>query len=216
MAAIHTGGSAEQCSNVITEIIQCSGSSRTGRTSEEVMSDARCSEMLLGRPWKVLGSHSRVHVHWMIRVLRAAREMSISGYDQITCALAMIVYVGGNWGSESQKVFEIRGSDDRTDSHMVAGAMVTSPADETRKLKMFQIFVKTMTGKTITLDVEAAETLANVKAKIEEKEGIPPDQQRLILAGKQIEDQGRTLSELGVTRDSTIWISGYLRGGTIR
>jgi ubiquitin len=77
-----------------------------------------------------------------------------------------------------------------------------------------QLFVKTLTGKTVSIEVEEGESIEDVKAKIAEKEGIPPEQQRLIFGGQQLQD-AKTLDDYNVGDDATLHLVLRLRGGKV-
>ena len=73
------------------------------------------------------------------------------------------------------------------------------------------IYVKALSGKIITFEVEATDTIEKIKAKIQDKEGFPPDQQRLIYERKQLEDE-HTLSDYDIHEGDTLYLVLRLRG----
>lgn len=95
-----------------------------------------------------------------------------------------------------------------------SSARDVSDSDKKKTAQSLQVFLKTLTGKTITLEISPSDLVQDVKAQIEKREGVPAEEQRLVFAAKHLED-GHLVSEYDIKKDSTLHLVLNLRGGVI-
>ena len=124
---------------------------------------------------------------------------------------------GANRGDRERKAFECRSPQPRMESDMVARSVCDEPRKSTSSHgKMMQIFVKGMTGQTITLEVETENTIENVKDAIAKRLGVQSLEHRLTKAGKSLQAEYKTIREAGIHRHETLTMCGRLHGGVTR